>query len=162
MIYEKKSTIPLTIFDWLQNKNSSIVVLAIKLIIRYRETLTLKQIQFLLQNENFQVRKSTIQAIRELYIVQANDLLILHYVKELNHQNKISILKTLAIIGNKKTLEFAFKLLKIETRLDIKFELVSCINKIDFDFLKDFKTNDFEEKDLVNRMILHVKDPYLN
>lgn len=162
LIYEKKSTIPLTIFDWLQNKNSSIVVLAIKLIVRYRETLTLQQIKFLLQNEDIQVRKSTIQAIRELYIVQANDLLILHYSKELNHQNKISILKTLAIIGDKKTLAFASKLLKIETRLDIKFELVSCINKIDFDFLKNFKTNDFEEKDLVNRMILHVKDPYLN
>ncbi len=162
LIYEKKSTIPLTIFNWLHNNNSSVVVLAIKLVVRYRETLTLNQIQFLLKNEDPRVRKSTIQAIRELYIIQANDVLILHFGDEQNHQNKISILKTLSIIGNKKTVAFASKLLKSETRLDIKFELVSCINKIDFDFLKDFKTNDFEEKDLVNRMILHVKDPYLN
>jgi hypothetical protein len=162
LIYEKKSTIPLTIFDWLQNKNSSIVVLAIKLIIRYRETLTLKQIKYLLESEDILVRKSTIQAIRELYIVQANDLLISHYTKELNHQNKISILKTLSVIGNEKTATFATKLLKSETRLDLKFQLVKCIQKIDFDFLNDFKTNDYEEKDLVNRMILHTKDPYLN
>lgn len=162
LIYEKKSTIPLTIFDWLFNKNNSIVVLAIKLIIRYRETLTLEQIKFLLQSEDALVRKSTIQAIRELYIVQANDLLMSHFNKELTHQNKISILKTLAIIGNKKTATFATKLLKNEPRLDLKFHLVKCIQKIDFDFLNDFKTNDYEEKDLVNRMILHTKDPYLN
>lgn len=162
LIYEKKSTIPDTIFDWLRNKNNSIVILAIKLIVRYRETFNIEQIKSLLNNEDVLVRKAIIQAIRELYIIEATDLLMTKYSSETNIQNKISILKTLGIIGDKETIGFASKLIHDEKQMPIKFEIISCINKIDLDFFKNYKVIDPAEKMIINQIVLHVNNPHLN
>ncbi len=162
LIYEKKSTIPDTIFDWLTNKNNSIVILAIKLIVRYRETFNIDQIKSLLNNEDIMVRKAIILAVRELYIIEANDVLIEKYSTETNIQNKISILKTLGVIGDKETIGFVSKLIHDEKQMPIKFEIISCINKIDLDFFKNYKVIDPIEKNIINQIILHVNNPHLN
>jgi hypothetical protein len=162
IIYNKKSTIPLSIKSWLSNTNNSIVILAIKLIVRYRETLNNSQIKYLLLNVNTDIRKETILAIRELLIVDANDLLLNHYKTETDTRNKISILKTLGIIGNESTIKFVFKLLDEETNLDLTFEIINCIHKINNDFFTDFNLKDIDENEILQKIVLHVKNPYLN
>jgi hypothetical protein len=162
LIYQKKSTIPKTISHWLDNENSSVVILAIKLIVRYRDTFSNSQIEKLLSHSDPVVRKSITLAIRELFITEANNLLIKHYVNETFTRNKISILKTLGTIGDDYAKEFVFKQLSHEKDLDIKFEIVNCINKIDPTYLNTISFQDPLENEMINKIILHVKTPNLN
>ncbi|MEW5675917.1 hypothetical protein ABGT15_06350 [Flavobacterium enshiense] len=162
IIYQKQSQIPENIEQWLNNKNNSIVLLGLKLMIRYKVNLTLAQISYLLLHEDVLVRKETLLAIRELNIKNANITLIEHYSKENHKRNKISCLKTLGIIGDDSTLEFAKTILPGESDLEIKFEIVSCIHKLNKSFFDSYKTEDETENKLVHQIALHVKNPYLN
>jgi hypothetical protein len=162
IIYQKKSSLPKKINDWLYNKNSSVVILAIKIMVRYREHLKEHQINYLLSSNNDTIRRETLLAIRDLYIVEANDFLINHYKKETNKRNKISALKTFGIIGDDKTKDFVADLLSDEKDLEIKFEMVNCINKIDPTFFKNYIIEDALENNIINRILLHVNNPYLN
>jgi hypothetical protein len=162
IIYQKKSKLPKNIKDWLNHKNNSIVILALKLMIRYKEKLTIPQITHLLLNTDVLVRKETLLALRELEIRDANETLINHYEVETNKRNRISCLKTLGVIGNTKTKEFASDILNSENDLEVKFEIVNCINKIDKTFFADYITDDEVENNIVNRIALHVNNPYLN
>jgi hypothetical protein len=162
IIYQKKSSLPTKINDWLFNKNSSVVILGIKLMVRYRETLKNHQISYLLSSPDILIRKETLLAIRNLYIVEVNDLLIKYYSNEANKRNKISALKTFGIIGDDKTKDFIANILLEENDLEIKFEMVNCINKIDPSFFNSFKVEDLSEKNIINRILLHAKTPYLN
>ncbi|MCG2611875.1 hypothetical protein LZZ90_10195 [Flavobacterium sp. SM15] len=162
IIYQKQSEVPENIELWLQHKNNSIVLLALKLVIRYKVNLNLSQITYLLMHDDALVRKETLLAIRELKIVQANQLLLAHYSKENHKRNRISCLKTLGVIGNDETLEFAQTLLPEENDLEIKFELVSCIHKLDAFFFDDYTIEDLNQKSLIHKIALHVKNPYLN
>jgi hypothetical protein len=47
--------------------------------VRYRETLTVEQISFLLDHDSLEIRKETLLAISLLFIIEANDLLIDYY-----------------------------------------------------------------------------------
>ncbi|MDI6031606.1 hypothetical protein QLS91_00825 [Flavobacterium sp. LB2P84] len=162
IIHQKKSALPKKINEWLYNKNSSVVILAIKLMIRYRETLTIDQISHLLNNTNSKVRRETYLVIRNLYIIEANELLINHYLKETDKRNKISALKTMGAIGDNDTKDFALSILLAEADLEIKFEIVNCINKIDATFFNTYKTEDASENEIIKRIVLHVNNPYLN
>ncbi|ESU25117.1 hypothetical protein FEDK69T_00840 [Flavobacterium enshiense DK69] len=162
IIYQKKSKLPKNITKWISHENNSIVILALKLMIRYKEALTIPQIKQLLLNTDVLVRKETLLAIRELTIYEANDILINHYPKETNKRNKISCLKTLGIIGNQKTVEFASQILTQENDLEIKFEIVSCINKIDQSYFKNFTSGDSNEDYIIDKIVLHATNPYLN
>lgn len=162
IIHQKKSALPKKINEWLYNKNSSVVILAIKLMIRYRETLTIDQISHLLNNTNSKVRRETYLVIRNLYIIEANELLINHYPKETDKRNKISALKTMGAIGDNDTKDFALSILLAEADLEIKFEIVNCINKIDATFFNTYKTEDTSENEIIKRIVLHVNNPYLN
>ncbi|WP_325202182.1 HEAT repeat domain-containing protein [Flavobacterium sp.] len=162
IIYQKKSKLPKNIVKWISHSNNSIVILALKLMIRYKKELDIPQIKHLLVNEDVLVRKETLLAIRELKIAEANQILINHYPTETNKRNKISCLKTLGIIGNQKTIEFASGILTQENDLEIKFEIVSCINKIDPTYFKNFTTGDKTEDGIVGKIVLHATNPYLN
>lgn len=162
IIHQKKSTLPKKINEWLTNKNSSVVILAIKLMIRYRETLTIDQISHLLNNTNSKVRKETFLVIRNLYIIEANELLINSYPKETDKRNKISALKTMGVIGDNETKDFALSILLGESDLEIKFEIVKCIAKIDPTFFNTYTTEDAAEDEIIKRIVLHVNTPQLN
>ncbi|WP_395057329.1 hypothetical protein, partial [Flavobacterium sp.] len=131
LIYQKKSVIPKTINSWLDSNNSSVIILAIKLMVRYRENISAAKIKFLLLHQDIIVRKEVILAIRELVFFDANKILTEHYLKESDIRNKISILKTLTIIGDYSIRDFAISLLVVEKNIDIKFEIINCIIKID-------------------------------
>lgn len=162
IIYNKKSPLPKKIENWIDSDNSSIVRLAIKLMVRYREALTTTQINSLLNNPDATVRKETLMAIRYLYIGEANLILINYYLKENIKRNKISCLKTFGVIGDQETIGFLSPFLLKEKDLEIKFELVSSINAIDGTYFKNFKTENEIENDIINRILLHVTNPYLN
>lgn len=162
IIHQKKAPLPNNIENWIKSNNSSVVSLSIKLMVQYRTLLTLTQISYLLENEDTIVRKETLLAIRSLYIIEANDLLLEYYLKEKNKRNKISSLKTFQIIGDSETLKFFSGILLFEKDLEIKFEMVKCMNIIDPAFFKNFKNGNEEENNVINKILLHVNNPLLN
>lgn len=161
ILYQKEIEIPTNINKWLNSKNDSIVIIALKFITRYKYFLTENQLTALLNNANYNIRKETIITIRELHINHANELLIRHYQKETSLRNKILILKTFQKIGNTNTKNYTLSLLSNENNLDLKFEIVNCIFQIDQNFFSHFIAKDKQEEDLINRMLLHHKNPYL-
>lgn len=162
IIYQKKSSLPKNINDWIHNKNSSIVTLGIKLMIRYRESLSVNQIEYLLQSASIKVRKETLLAIRTLYIIEASDVLIHYYKTEKDKRNKISALKTMGSIGDNETKDFIASIITEEKDLEIKFEIINSIIKIDKTFFEHYETDDSPESEVINRIILHVNNPHLN
>jgi len=161
ILYQKEIEIPTNIGKWLNSKNDSIVIIALKFIIRYKYLLTENQLAALLNSTNYNIRKETIITIKELQINHANDLLIKHYQQETSLRNKILILKTFQKIGNANTKNYTLSLLSNENNLDLKFEIVNCIFQIDQNFFSHFIAKDKQEEDLINRMLLHHKSPYL-
>lgn len=165
IIYRKKSSIPKNINNWLKSKNDSIVIIAIKLIVRfrYKHDISLEQISYLLSSENYQVRKETILAIRELVMFEANDILMNHFKTESNLRNKISIIKTLNVIGTTENIVFLSTLLKEDENLelDLKLEIVNFINKTDASFFNNFKFEEEEKNIELQKMIAHSNCPYL-
>ena len=162
IIYQKKSNLPKNINDWIYNKNSSIVTLGIKLMIRYRESLSVNQIEYLLKSTSIKVRKETLLAMRTLYIIEANDVLIKYYKTEKDKRNKISALKTMGNIGDNETKDFIASIIREEKDLEIKFEIINSISKIDKTFFEHYETDDSPESEVINRIILHVNNPHLN
>ena len=165
IIYRKKSKIPKNINNWLNSKNDSIVIIAIKLIVRFRHKhdFSLEQISYLLGSENQSVRKEVILAIRELVMFEANEILIQHFKKESNIRNKISIIKTLNVIGTSENIGFISGLLNEDENLelDLKLEIVNFINKTDATFFNNFKFNKEEKNIELQKMIAHSNCPYL-
>ena len=130
IVYQKKLILPEKINEWLYSKNSSVVVLAIKLMIRYSKTLTIAEITHLFTSTDNEIRNETFELIQHLYIVEANSIVIHQYNQETQKSTKISALKTMAVIGNLETKDFVLSLISKETDLEIKFEVINCINKI--------------------------------
>ena len=165
IIYRKKANIPTNINNWLQSKNDSIVIIAIKLIVRFRhkQDISLEQISYLLSSENQSVRKEIILAIRELVMFEANEILIQHFTKETNIRNKISIIKTLNSIGTSENIGFISRILNEDENLelDLKLEIVNFINKMDATFFNNFKFQNEEKNVELQKMIAHSNCPYL-
>ena len=166
IIYRKKSNIPKNINNWLNSKNDSIVIIAIKLIVRFRhkQDISLEQISHLLKSENNLVRKEVILAIRELVMFEANEILMEHFKVETNLRNKISVIKTLNTIGTTENITFLSELLKKHENLelDLKLEIVNFINKTDTTFFNNFKFNNKEKHTELQKMIAYSNCPYLN
>lgn len=165
IIYRKKSKVPKNINNWLKSKNDSIVIIAIKLIVRFRhkQDISLEQISYLLNSENQSVRKEIILAIRELVMFETNDILLQHFTKETNIRNKISIIKTLNVIGTSENISFMSSLLNEDENLelDLKLEIINFINKTDATFFQNFKFKDEEKNIELQKMIAHSNCPYL-
>ena len=112
-------------------------------------------------HDDKEVKKETILAIRDLVIFEASAEIMQVYPRETDNRIKISMLKTLSVIGDDTVKNFAIGLLDTEEDLDVKFEIVNCIHKIEpnyFNFLKKEK----QECSIVEKMILHLNSPYLN
>lgn len=163
IIYQRRANVPENIDKWLLSKNESIVIIAIKLIVRYRYEYIFKedQIQYLLKHENPSIRKEIIQAIRELITIDARNILKQHYEIEPNKRIKISLLKTLGVIGDEDTIKFAISIINNETDLDIIITAVYCIHHLEPNFFKKVNQLLFTNYEQVHKMFLHVKNPYL-
>ncbi|SDW37174.1 hypothetical protein [Flavobacterium degerlachei] len=161
IIYSKKANLPKNISTWLYSENSAIVTLAIKLMVRYRKALTLDEIKQLMNYDSIKVKNETLLAIRLLFIFEANDYLIEYYETIENIETKISCLKTFAVIGDDSSKKFLTKFLE-QDHIDVKFQLIKTINKLDCHYFETYKTNNGTEVSIVEKILLHVNNPYIN
>lgn len=162
IMYQKDICVPEKINNWLLNSNNSVVILALKIMVRCKQPLTLPQIERLLSSPDKSVRKEAMVTIRDLKITAANDILMRSYVMETDKRNKLSILKTIAVLGTETNKVFCTDLLLDEKDLDLKFEIARSIDTIDKTYFKNFKISDKKESDIIERIVLHLNNPLLN
>jgi hypothetical protein len=81
--------------------------------VRYRETLTVEQISFLLDHDSLEIRRNFI-GYQSLFIIEANDLLIDYYSTIENKKIKF-LFKTFAVIGDNSTRDFLCNFLQEES-----------------------------------------------
>ena len=162
IIYQKGYELPTNIHRWLRSSNDSIVLIAIKMLVRYNTKPSYDQLRKLFTHRNTTVQKEIINAVRKLRIVEANDLLMECYQTETNLRIKIALVKALQNTANTTNLSFALKILQLETEVDLKFEWVNCLCKMDRNFMNYIRVEDDQEKRLIQQMVLHHTNPYIN
>jgi hypothetical protein len=162
IIYQKGYSLPTNIHRWLRSSNDSIVMIAIKMLVRYNTRPTYSEMEHLFTHRNPTVQKEIINAVRKLKIVEANDLLMECYKNETRIRIKIAIVKALQNTANTTNLNYALKILQLETDTDLKFEWVNCLCKMDRNFMNYIRVEDDQEKRLLQQMILHHTNPYIN
>ncbi len=161
IIYHSTPVIPKNTMKLLKSKNTSIVVLGIKLIVLYRAQLSSKQINKLVRLSNFRVRIEAIKAVGKLRLTSANEILMSQYSIEQHKKIKINILISLKKIGNKETVEFLKSLLRNEEDSDIKFKIVDSLLTLEPSFFEEKRNANINFDEELKSMALHVKDPYL-
>lgn len=162
IIYQKGYELPTNIHRWLQSTNDSIVLIALKMMIRYQTKPSLDQIKQLLTHSNPLIQKEIIAVIRKMELVEANDIVIDCYKKETNVRIKIALVKALQKTTTTTHMSLALKILLLETDVDLKFEWVHCLCKMDPTFMNTIRLEDEQEQRLLRQMVLHHTNPYIN
>ena len=161
IIYHSALTIPKNTKSLLASKNTSIVILGIKLLVLYKVKLSKQELNKLIRLSNFRVRKEAIEAVGKLNIKGANEILINQYQIEQHKNIKINILVSLKKIGNKKTVLFLKSILLKEKDTDIKFKIIESIINLNPLFFEDkIQSETFNDLE-IQSMARHVNDPLL-
>ncbi len=161
IIYHSTPKMPKKTAMLLKSKNTSIVILGIKLLVLYKAKLSMHQINNLIRLSNFRIRKEAIKAVGKLKLTEANDILISQYRIEQHKKVKISILISLKKIGDEKTLEFLKTLIVSERDEDIKFKIVESILNLKPILFEGKNHSDIFYSEEIQSMARHVKDPLL-
>jgi len=155
-IKKKRLKIPNNIQDWLYSDNPSLVLLTIKMITYFNHLESGSALLALLQSPDKEIRRNIIIACRQLFMVQAETLLLDLFDSECN-TNQIEIIKTLAIIGSSATEDFLGQLVELTQNREIKIETMKALKEMNsIIFHSTFNHN--PDLQLVK---LHVEDPYI-
>lgn len=156
ILHSRKPTAPTNLKDWINSKNPSIAKLGIKFMVYYNNTSYTKEIIKLLRSEHKSIRKEVIIAARDLFIEDAEQILINQFQQE-DKKNKIEILNTLAAIGTEISEKYIGSILVGIADTDIKLTAVYSLNAIRNNY---FDTS-FKDNQEIIKMVKHVKSPYI-
>jgi hypothetical protein len=157
VLYIKKEQIPSNIDHWLEAKNESIINLGLKIMMLYNYTDAKEKIISLLNNKNVSIRQNAILSIKELFLIDAEEILHWRFDKEEN-ELKIEILKSLAVIGSKSTTSFIKRnIFRNDLIQDVKMELLRCLKSIDEACFEIRFSDDM----VIDRMKSHLNSSYL-
>ena len=157
VFYMKKEPIPKNIDKWLDANNESVVILGLKVMVFYNYTGAAEKIISLINHKNYRIREEVILSIRELFIIDAEELLQQRFDQE-DKLLKIELLKSLAVIGSESSVSFITKILiRKSLEKEIKMELLKCLKSIDSEYYETRFLVDME----IDRMKLHLNSAYL-
>lgn len=156
ILHSKKPPMPQNLNDWIKAPNLAIVRLGLKFMVHYNYLGADKEILLLLNTNNKELRHEVFVTASELFIEGAEEALIVQFEKE-QKKNRIAILNTLGEIGTEISNAFLIKLIHSRTENEIKMTAIKGLNKLNPEFLN----SNFYDSDKIQRMIKHVKDPYL-
>lgn len=156
LLHSRKPPMPTNLKDWIHSPNPSIVKLGVKFMVYYNFTITKEDIVRLLNSESEPIRHEVIVATRNLYIEDAEEILINQFPFE-EKNNQVEILTSLGAMGTEIAEAFLSQLLIKSTDMDIKLATVYSLNSIN----KNYFENAFTDNQEVMQMAKHVKDPYI-
>ncbi|MEO1012343.1 MAG: HEAT repeat domain-containing protein [Bacteroidota bacterium] len=160
-IHQSSPHMPKNTPDLLESKNTSIVILGIKLMVLYKESFSFEQIKRLAWFSNFRIRREAVKAVGKLGMEEANTLLLDLFDVEHDKRAKINILKSLKKVGSRNAARFLQARLEKEKDTDLVFEMIDCIHTLDPNFFEDLLAPLMAQDKVLEGIALHVKDPYL-
>lgn len=157
VFYMKKEPMPENIDRWLEARNESIIILGLKVMMFYNYTGAQEKIISLLDHKLDRIREEVILAIRDLFLIDAEEVLQERFYMEGKYL-KIEILKSLAAIGGESTVSFITKnLIRKNLDKDVTMELLRCLKLLDRKYYDTRFVVDME----IDRMKLHLDSDYL-
>lgn len=156
LIKAKHFALPSNIEQWLDSDNPTIIRIGLKMMAFNNYGKSHNQIIGLLNNPERSIRFEAINAVKQLLINNAEDVLIDMYHRE-QKLNKMAILEALSEIGTKTTLDFVTDFLKQNhiADPDEKIKLVYCLNKLDTTFFQTNFAND-SEMNLIRKHVANM------
>lgn len=156
ILHSRKPPMPTNLKDWIHSPNPSIVKLGVKFMVYYNFSIPKEDVIRLLNFESEIIRREVIIATRNLYIEDAEEILINQFTLE-EKKNKVEILTSLGAIGTEVSEQFLSQLLLQTADVDIKLAIIYSLNAINEDYFESSFTDNAE----VMSMTKHVKDPYI-
>ena len=169
---------------WLTSKNKHVVLFALRLIKYYHQNDAKASLVELVKHRNNQIKEEAIHCVKEFNIIEALDTLQVVFWKSPTNI-KISVLDTIAYIGNKGHIPFLQSIENKETNFLVKSKAIAAINTIspesimptvDIQDIRNYKTpddivskkeearslvdNDIDELDITDKA--PVKEPLLD
>lgn len=156
IIQRRKFQKPENLTSWLSLKDDSHVVFALKLIVYFNDLESGKQVTELLNSKNSKVRLEAIKSIGKLFFVEAEQDLIVGFMKE-NEENQIETILTLKEIGGQDSIQFLHHLLGLNRSSEINLTAMYALQALD----KSFAELQFDPEKSLDQAKKHVESPYL-
>lgn len=127
-VLNRRKDIPLPLFSkWFQSPNNSIIVFCIRLVVRFHQMESVKELLKLFKHPHEEVRKEMIIAIGELSLVDSERHLTIHFNNE-TLLCQLEIIKTVGKIASGDEMDF-LKRMVYSPDFEIRFEAAKAIKK---------------------------------
>jgi hypothetical protein len=125
-VLNRRKDIELPLFSkWFSSPNDSIVIFCIRLMVRFHQMESVKELLKLIKHPNEQVRKEMITAIGELTLVDSERHLTIHFLNE-TPACRLEIIKSVGKIASGEELDFLNRLV-FSPDFEIRFEAAKAI-----------------------------------
>jgi len=125
-VLNRRKDIQLPLFSkWFNSPNDSIVIFCIRLMVRFHQMESVKELLKLIKHPNEQVRKEMITAIGELSLVDSERHLTIHFLNE-SAACRLEIIKSVGKIASGDELDFLNRLI-FSPDFEIRFEAAKAI-----------------------------------
>lgn len=127
-VLNRRKDIPLPVFSrWFNSANDSIVIFCIRLVVRFHQLESVKDLLKLINHSSEKIRQEMISAIGELSLVDSERHLTIHYQNE-TRNCQLEIIKTVGKISSGD--EFGFlKRMVLDSDFSIRFEAAKAIKR---------------------------------
>lgn len=136
---------------WITSKDTKILKLSIMLMVFYNYRKKSAEIIALLSHESISLKKSVINAIKNLFLEEGEDEL-LHIFKKESIEIQLVILECLKIIGSDKTVDFLTKEIPEQKSKDVKLEMVNSLDRLDNEVLDSIGLLDVDTQKMINHV----------
>jgi hypothetical protein len=127
-VLNRRKDIPLPLFSkWFNSPNESIVIFCIRLMVRFHQMESVKELLKLIKHPSEQVRKEMIIAIGELILVDSERHLTIHFLNE-SQACRLEIIKTVGKIASGEELDFLSRLI-YSPDFEIRFEAAKALKR---------------------------------
>ena len=151
VLHTQKIPMPEKVDVWITSGKKTVLKLAIMLMVFYNYRKKSAEIIALLKHEHIPLKKDVIIAIKDLYLEEAEDDLLLIFNTE-SIEIQLEILESLKVIGNEKTIEFLKKEIPIQESKDVKLKMVSSLDRLDNEALDKIGLLDIDTQKMINHI----------
>lgn len=127
-VLNRRKDIPLPLFSkWFTSSNNSVVLFCIRLMVRFHQMESVKELLKLIKHPNEDVRKEMIIAIGELSLVDSERHLTIHFLNE-TFGCRLEIIKAVGKIASGEELDFLSRLV-YSPSFELRFEAAKAIHR---------------------------------
>ncbi|MTH14329.1 hypothetical protein [Flavobacterium sp. LC2016-01] len=151
VLHTENIPMPQEVNQWIYSKKKAVLKLAVMVMVFYNYRNKSAEIINLLHHKHLGLKTDVIIAIRDLYLYEAEDVILSLYPAE-TQEIQFQMLKTLSVIGSKKTLKFLEIEIEKQEIKDLKLKMVYCYNSLDPKRLELLGNKDADTQKMINHI----------